>query len=113
MLSVISKFTSSLMGLARESGSGNSDAESRVGEIRQAMLDCVFEYLPHTAPPPALLQKIQFATAIQTLWYLRVDLMALLSAHCGETLAKEKIAAITGMFRGLLPSAAKSPRPRR
>jgi hypothetical protein len=113
MFSVISKFTSSLMGLARESGSSNVDTENRVNEIRQAMLDCIFDCLPHTAAPPAILQKIQFATAIQTLWYLRVDLMALLSEHGSETLAKAKIAAITDMFRGLLPNAAKPTRPRR
>jgi hypothetical protein len=45
------------------------------------------------------------ADDIQSLWYLRSDVMHMLSAHCGETLAADKINALTALFRGHLPSA--------
>jgi hypothetical protein len=34
---------------------------------------------------------------------LRIDLMALLSAHCGESVAAETLSIITEKFRGVLP----------
>jgi ubiquinone biosynthesis protein UbiJ len=43
------------------------------------------------------------ATDIQTLWYLRSDLVSLLADYCGEVAAREQVSSITEMFRGIIP----------
>jgi len=48
-------------------------------------------------------RRIRYASDIQTLWYLRGDLMAVLAAREGETNARGKIQAISALFDGLLP----------
>jgi hypothetical protein len=42
------------------------------------------------------------------LWYLRGDLMAALAAMHGEVAARQRIAAITAMFHGLVPESLNS-----
>lgn len=106
MFSIVSRFTTSLMGLIGESAS-SAEVEIRVEEIRSEMLAIMSE-LPdqpsaRSAPWTRVWAKVSRAANIQTLWYLRIDLMALLSAHCGENVARDKLAAITKMFRGVLP----------
>lgn len=103
MSSIIARFTSSLMGLLGDSAS-NADIESRIEDIRKAMLNSMSELLADQATQAKVWDKILYASSVQTLWYLRIDLMALLSAHCGETVAGEAIATITEKFRGVLPS---------
>jgi hypothetical protein len=80
-----------------------SDSVLRVGieEIRTSMLDALgdssaFEF-SHVN------RKIRYADDIQTLWYLRGDLMAVLAAKEGESQAQRKIRAISCLFEGLLP----------
>lgn len=109
MFSLVSRFTTSLMGLIGESAS-SAEVEIRVEEIRREMLIILSE-LPEeqqgtrSAPWTRVWAKVSRASNIQTLWYLRIDLMALLSAHCGENMARDKLTAITKRFRGVLPPA--------
>lgn len=111
MLSIVARFTTSLMGLIGESAS-NAEVEIRVEEIRRAMLDIMSESFDQRSARSAswsrVWAKVSHASNIQTLWYLRIDLMALLSAHCGETVARDELAAITEKFRGVLPSGQMS-----
>jgi hypothetical protein len=61
---------------------------------------------------PQITRRIRYADDIQALWYLRGDLMGALASIDGEVKAREKIAAITAKFRGLLPgSLASRPSP--
>lgn len=111
MLSIVARFTTSLMGLMGESAS-NAEVEIRVEEIRSEMLAIMSE-LPdqqgtRSGPWARVWAMVSRASNIQTLWYLRIDLMALLSAHCGENVARDKLAAITKRFRGVLPSGQMS-----
>lgn len=111
MLSIVARFTTSLMGLMGESAS-NAEVEIRVEEIRSEMLAIMSE-LPdqqgtRSGPWTRVWAMVSRASNIQTLWYLRIDLMALLSAHCGENVARDKLAAITKRFRGVLPSGQMS-----
>ncbi len=111
MFSLVSRFTTSLMGLIGESAS-SAEVEIRVEEIRREMLTIMSE-LPdqqgtRSAPWTRVWAKVSRAANIQTLWYLRIDLMALLSDHCGENVARDKLAAITKMFHGVLPSSQMS-----
>ena len=73
--------------------------------IRDEMRDCAVFFLPHQAEPAEFWQQLQDATDIQSLWYLRSDLMNLLSCCCGEDQARRLIRQITGLFRGYLPAA--------
>ncbi|TAG37079.1 MAG: hypothetical protein EAZ34_00425 [Polaromonas sp.] len=54
---------------------------------------------------PAVARRIRYAQDIQALWYARSDLMAVLATTHGETIAREKLACISGKFKGLLPRA--------
>ncbi len=52
------------------------------------------------------------AAEAQTLWYLRCDLLCLLSDFRGEPFARQELDAITEMFRGIV-SESQLPSPRR
>jgi hypothetical protein len=80
--------------------------EEGIEDIREAMLGL----LGPTAPKhfPQITRRIRYANDIQALWYLRGDLMAALAAHHGETTARDKVAAITARFQGLLPNGLNS-----
>lgn len=54
---------------------------------------------------PAVTRRIRYAQDIQALWYARSDVMAILANTHGETIAREKLACISGKFKGLLPKA--------
>ncbi|MEI8028253.1 MAG: hypothetical protein WCH35_00560 [Comamonadaceae bacterium] len=73
-------------------------------EIREEMLGSMSELLPEPATQSKVWDKVLYASSIQTLWYLRIDLMAILSAHCGETVAGKALSTITEMFQGVLPA---------
>ncbi len=94
------------MGLLREPAPVLS-TESRIKEIRQAMLDTLAG-LGTSHAQTKLGLRVMYASDIQALWYLRGDVMAMLAKPLGETAAKARIATITAMFDGLLPSAQKS-----
>lgn len=85
--------------------------ESRVKDIRQAMLDCLagLDESHHLARVWA---RVLYAPDIQALWYLRSEVMTLLARLLGEAAAHSQLSTITTMFQGLLPSA-QQPRPNR
>ena len=106
MITALSRFSSSLMSLLDDSS--DSDVESRIEDIRDAMLGCLDECLGESQARPALWDKITGAPCVQTLWYLRVDLMAFLAFRNGEAAAKKRLVLITEKFRGGL-QVSKSP----
>lgn len=80
--------------------------ESQLEDIRQAMLDCMGEF--GEKHYPQITRRIRFAGDIQGLWYLRGDLMSVLSATSGELVARDRIRGITTMFEGMLPGGLNS-----
>ncbi|HWI83163.1 hypothetical protein [Ramlibacter sp.] len=84
----------------------DSALESGTEDVREAMLGLLGETGPKHHP--ALVRRVRYATDIQALWYLRGDLMAALASMHGEKLAREQLASITRMFKGLLPGALNS-----
>lgn len=54
---------------------------------------------------PAVARRLQYAPDVQGLWYARSDMMAILANTYGETIARTKIAHISGQFNGLLPKS--------
>lgn len=86
-------------------------SESRVKDVRQAMLDCL-SGLGESHQVARVWARVLYAPDIQALWYLRSDIMTLLASLLGESTAHACLLTITPMFNGLLPAAQKS-RPNR
>lgn len=105
-----SKFASSLMSLFGEPAP-DLNPESRIRDIRAAMLDCLAG-LGESHELARVWARVLYAGDIQALWYLRAEVMTLLAGRCGESAAHSQLSCITHMFDGLLPSAQKS-RPNR
>ena len=77
-------------------------AAFRTEAVRQMMLDTMTT-IGLEATYPHIFSRIFHAVDAQTLWYARSELMTALASEWGETFAREKIAAISGAFEGLLP----------
>ena len=83
-----------------------STLENGTEDVREAMLDALGDDAPKQFPQ--ITRRIRYASDIQSLWYLRGDLMATLATMNGEMAAREKIASISHMFQGLLPNGLSS-----
>jgi hypothetical protein len=80
--------------------------ENGTEDIREAMLVVLGE--SGSKQFPQITRRIRYASDIQALWYLRGDLMGALAAMHGEMAAREKVAAVTRQFHGLLPNGLNS-----
>lgn len=76
---------------------------ARTEVIRQLMLRELGDYGEKKFP--AITRRVRYAPDIQGLWYARSDVMAILATTYGETLARQKVADISGRFNGLLPKS--------
>lgn len=74
----------------------------RLEEIRQAMLDILNEY-SRERQYASIERRILFAQELESLWYLRSDILRIISQANGEVAAWRAIASITPMFEGYLP----------
>lgn len=74
--------------------------------IRAAMLACLDELSGSAVP--ALHWRMAYAKDVQTLWYLRSDLMGVLASRNGEAAARTQLGLITPLFRGLVPKGQMS-----
>ena len=107
---IASKLSSSLMGLLDTPGPA-LQKEPGVQDIREAMFVCMDSRVGKDMRQHVLWTKVTVADNVQTLWYLRMDLMTVLSVHCDETVARSELEQITTRFKGLLPrSQMKSSR---
>jgi hypothetical protein len=75
-------------------------------DIRESMLDILGDAGPKHFPQ--ITRRIRYARDIQSLWYLRGDLMAALAEMHDEMTARQKVASVTAQFQGLLPGALSS-----
>ncbi|WP_332774916.1 hypothetical protein [Polaromonas sp.] len=90
-------------------GSGEvtpSILEDRTEEIRQTMLEELGEIAEKNYP--RITRRVRYAQDVQGLWYARGDVMAVLAALHGETVAREKVERMSRMFTGLLPAGLNS-----
>ena len=95
-----------LYGLLGHRDPSASVLDAGLEDIREAMLDLVG---PHGIQRfPQVTRRIRYAGDLQGLWYLRGDLMAVLAAMHGESVARERIEALTELFQGLLPGGLAS-----
>ncbi len=75
----------------------------RVCQAIQAALD---EHLDQDGLELKL--RVRFARDIETLWYLRPDIMSAIATHRGEATARKCINDLTVLFKNYRPSAAVS-----
>ncbi len=90
-------------------GSGKASLSRQEGlteDIRQLILDELGELGEKNHPKTVL--RVRYAQDAQALWYVRGDLMVALADRHGETIAREKVAHISDMFKGLLPRGLSS-----
>jgi hypothetical protein len=98
----------SLMGFLSGGEVTPSSLAHRTEGIRELMLTELGEFGEKHYPKIAL--RIRYAQDAQGLWYARGDVMAVLSAMQGESIARQKVGSITKMFDGLLPGSLGSRR---
>lgn len=84
----------------------DSILEDGTEDIRESMLAALGDN--GSRHFPQITRRIRYAGDIQSLWYLRGDLMGALAAMHGEKAARQKIASITAQFQGLLPGGLAS-----
>jgi hypothetical protein len=99
---------SSLLGLLNGGEVTSFSLEKRTEGIRQMMLNELGNFGEKHYPKITL--RVRYAQDAQGLWYARSDVMAVLSAMQGETIARQKVSRITQMFEGLLPGGLGSRR---
>src|SRR4051812_12307184 len=83
-----------------------SALDASLEDIRESMLDMLGPQGGQRFPQ--VTRRIRYAGDLQGLWYLRGDLMAALAATHGESVARERIEAISELFQGLLPGGLAS-----
>ncbi len=104
MLKKISRAKSSIGALLTGKPSA-IDAVARTQSIRLAMLDalsCIDKN--GLMGSTKAWSDVASAADIQTLWYLRSDILRLLADFHGEQVARGKLDAMTEMFRGIVPA---------
>jgi hypothetical protein len=101
MIGRITRFASSFAALLVNSSASGIDG--RTEDIRDAMHDAISPFITNQPITPKVWRSIAGAPDIDSLWYLRSDLLAILALHCGEQSAQKTIAMITEMFRGAVP----------
>jgi hypothetical protein len=79
------------------------ELDNRMEAVRGAMLEELFNALDAHAQRTILFVKLKSACEIQTLWYLRSDLMQVLSERLGECEAMQRLDVLTRLFKGIVP----------
>jgi hypothetical protein len=103
-MSLVNNIRTSIMGLLmQEKEPTDSSMLDQAEGIRQAMIsvlgeDARFEH-------PHLLRRVRYAEDIKALWFLRSDLMAVLSQLYGEHRAQDVMQHLNEMFKGYLTDA--------
>lgn len=110
MKSLLNKFASSFAALLSESTI--LDADGRAEDIRNAILEVLAPHVDFDAGVPTVWSRVTRAGDIQSLWYLRSDVLAFLAEHSDEAAGRIKLDQITEMFRGAMPES-HMPRARR
>ena len=101
-----SKFASGLVSLFMDF-TPDVQVEGRVEQVREAML-ALLTGLSDSQTLDSLTRRVRWAPNAQALWYLRVDVMTLLSTHRSEAQARHCLHEITQMFLGLVHASQMS-----
>jgi len=77
--------------------------EQKMRRVRDAMLKLLQAH--EGANFRRVAQRVRYADEMESLWYLRQDMLAALSEVHGELRARQEMRHIHGLFKGLLPQA--------
>lgn len=102
MRNTLLRFTSSFVALLVDTNTV-IDADGRMEDIRTAMQQALSEldFDLDTGATKAWTDVVR-ASDIQTLWYLRSDVLRLLSDCHGEQVARARLDTMTELFRGVV-----------
>ena len=92
--------------LVRPRRASKTALAGRLESIRLAMLDALGEVGDDRFPQTV--RKLRFASDVQSLWYLRGEMMEALASLHGEASAHQQVDHLSVMFRGLLPGGLSS-----
>ena len=84
------------------------DADDRIDEAREALL-ALLHGSDKGEALSAVVRKLTWAPDAQSLWYLRSEVMSLLSGELGETEAVHRVKSVSPKFKGLVPASQISP----
>lgn len=84
-----------------------ASTDHRIDDLRRTMMDCLRDVRP-CDELDQVRSRVQYGADIQSLWYVRSDIMNLLAGTHGETFAREQLVMLTGLFKGLLPKGLES-----
>lgn len=98
-------FKQSLLRLMKSRHPSPAERDERFRRVRSAML----ETLPicGNATVTQVAERISYAADIEALWYLRTDVMSVLSELDGEASAARELREIDAMFEGALPQSVR------
>ncbi|WP_332815725.1 hypothetical protein [Ramlibacter sp.] len=83
------------------------DTVVTIEDIRHRMLD-LLSAEAESERLATVRRRIRYAVSVEALWFLRGEMMAVLSRSRGEALALEQISEISEMFDDLLPEGLRS-----
>lgn len=89
-----------------DSARADAGRAQQLEQVRFAMLACLEKVDGFDGP--ALQRRLAYAKDVQSLWYLRADLMGVLANRDGESAARSQMEQIAPLFRGLLPKGLVS-----
>lgn len=92
----------SLMSLLKFNEHTPANLEDRLEGLRDKMLLEMGDF--GETRFPRVMRRVRYADDAQGLWYVRGDVMEVLSAQYGEVQANSKMASITKEFAGMLPA---------
>jgi hypothetical protein len=98
-----SRFATSLMSVFGDPANDTAAVE-RLDAIRGAMQTLLLTHAGPRVIDSRVWRDLKSASEIQTLWYLRIDLVGALSVSCGEATARQQVDGITELFRGDIPA---------
>lgn len=88
-------------------GQQETEAPEEVLErVRLAMHTALAEQLGHDGQE--LTQQVRFARDLESLWYLRPEIMNAIAARCGEATARACLNRLTLLFKDHHPGAVSS-----
>ncbi|WP_367846290.1 hypothetical protein [Rhodoferax sp. WC2427] len=92
--------------LGMDSARADAGRAQQLEQVRTAMLECLGDVGGFEGP--ILRQRVAYAKDVQTLWFLRADLMGVLASRDGEGAARNRMDQIAPLFQGLLPKGLVS-----
>jgi hypothetical protein len=91
---------------ARADAGRAQQLEQQLEQVRAAMLECLDGVEGFDGP--ILRRRVAYAKDVQTLWFLRSDLMGALASRAGEGAARAQVDKMAPLFQGLLPKGLVS-----